>query len=69
MGERRAHDLLDDLIRPRQQRRWDREAEGLGGLEVDHQLELRGLLNREIRRLGTLQDLVDVGRSASEEIG
>ena len=27
---------LYDLIRPRQHRRRDREAEGLGGLEVDH---------------------------------
>src|SRR5882724_2526296 len=33
--------LLNDLIRPPQQRRRDREAEGLGGLEVDDQLELQ----------------------------
>jgi hypothetical protein len=31
--------LLDHLIRPLEERGWDREAEGLGGLEVDHQLE------------------------------
>ena len=36
--------LLDHLIRPLQQRLGDRQAEGLGGLEVDDQLELRGLL-------------------------
>src|SRR5512132_408791 len=30
------------LIRPQQQRLRDREAEGLGGLEIDHQLELGG---------------------------
>src|SRR6266478_699523 len=30
--------LLDHLIRPLQERRRDREAEGLGGLEVDHEL-------------------------------
>ena len=41
---------LDHLIRPQQQRRRDRQAEGLGGLEVDDQLELRGLLDREARR-------------------
>jgi hypothetical protein len=39
---RRAAELLlfaslDHLIRPRQQRGWDGEAEGLGGLEVDDQ--------------------------------
>src|SRR5437879_3292730 len=35
----------------------DRETERLGGLQVDHELELRGLLDREISRLGTFQDL------------
>ena len=39
---------LDHLIRPLQERRRDREAEGLGGLEVDHELELRRLLHRQI---------------------
>src|SRR5882762_5940878 len=39
--------LLDDLIRPKQERGRDSQAEGLGGLEVDDQLELRGLLNGE----------------------
>jgi hypothetical protein len=40
-----AAELLDDLIRPLQERRRDRQPQGLGGLEVDDQLELRGLLN------------------------
>jgi hypothetical protein len=35
---------LNHLIGPRQHRWWDREAEGPGGLEVDDQLECRGLL-------------------------
>jgi hypothetical protein len=33
--------LFDHLIRPLQQRRRDRQAEGLGGLEVDDEFELR----------------------------
>jgi hypothetical protein len=37
--------LLYDFVRPQQYRLRDREAEGLGGLEVDDQLELRGLLD------------------------
>jgi hypothetical protein len=37
--------LLDDLIRPQQQRRRDREAEGLGGLEVDDEFEFGRLLD------------------------
>jgi hypothetical protein len=38
--------LLDHLIRPLQQRLWDRQPEGLGSLEVDHQLELCRLFDR-----------------------
>ena len=33
---------IDHLIRPQQHRLRDRQAESLGGLEVDHQLELGG---------------------------
>jgi hypothetical protein len=40
-----------DLIRPRQQGRRDREAEGLGGLEVDHEFEARRLFDRQAGRL------------------
>jgi len=46
----------------------DRQAEGLGGLEVNQQLEVRWLLNGQIRRLGALQDLVHIGGRASMEI-
>src|SRR3989442_9124886 len=60
--------LLDHLIRPQQQRRRDREAERLGGLHVDDQLEFRRLLDGEIGGLGALQDLVDVHSSAGGDI-
>ena len=42
---------MDDLIRPREHRRRDREAEGLRGLQVDHELELRRLLDGEVARV------------------
>ena len=51
---------LDYLIRPLQERRWNREAEGLGRLEVDDELEFLGLLDREVARLGALEDFVDI---------
>src|SRR5262249_37976630 len=54
--------LFNDLIRPQQQRRRAGEAEPLGGLAVDDQLELAGLLDREIGRPGTTKDLIDVDR-------
>src|SRR5262249_204796 len=67
VGARRAHGLLNDLIRP-QQRRRDREAERFGGLEVDDELELCGLFDGQIGWLGALENLVDVRRSAPKEI-
>ena len=57
---------LDHLIRPLQEPRGDREAEGLGGLEVDHELPLRRLFDREIGRLGAFQDFVDDGGGSAE---
>src|ERR1700726_2172893 len=39
---------LPHLIRPLQERLWDRQAEGLSGLEVDDQLEVRRSLDGEI---------------------
>jgi hypothetical protein len=44
-GDSHWRSLLHDHIRPRQHRLRDREAEGLRGLEVDHQLELGRLLD------------------------
>jgi hypothetical protein len=52
--------LLDHLVGAQQQRRRDREAERLGGFEIDDELELGRLLDGEIRRSRTLEDLVDV---------
>src|SRR6267142_5391789 len=59
---------LDHLIRPPQQRRRDCQPERLGGLEVDHQLELRGLLDGQVAGLGTLENLAYVGRGAPPHI-
>src|SRR5207249_4630897 len=52
------HALVDDLVRPPQYRLRDRQAERLGCLEVDGQLELRGLLDGEIGGLGAFENLV-----------
>jgi hypothetical protein len=49
--------LLNHLIGLGHQNRRDCQADCLRGLQVDRQLELCGLLHRQIRRLCTLQDL------------
>ena len=47
---------LDDLVGTGEDRRRDRQAKRLGGLEVCDQLEGRRLLNRQIGRLLPLQN-------------
>src|SRR5262250_2237185 len=64
-----ASPLLNHLIRPPEQRRRNRQAEGLGGLEVDDQFELGGLFNRKIGGLRSPEDLVDVDGGAADEVG
>src|SRR4029453_14322742 len=60
-GARGARWLSSDyLIHPEQERRGDGKAERLGSLEVDDQLELPGLLHRQIGRLRALEDLVHI---------
>ena len=56
--------LLDHVIRAPKERRRHGEPNRLGGFEVDHQLELGGLLHGQVGGLGAFQDLVDIGRSA-----
>ena len=43
-----------------------RQAEGLGGLEVYHQIEFRRLLDREIAGLRAFEDLIDKERQVLE---
>ena len=53
----RADPSLDHLVRPRQQRRRDRQAEGLGRLEVDQQIELGRLRDGKVAGLAPLRIL------------
>jgi hypothetical protein len=52
--------LFDHLVGASEQQRRHVEAERLRRLEVDHQLELGWLLNRQIARLDSLEELPDV---------
>src|SRR6266567_3783889 len=51
--------LLDHFVRPPQQRRRDRQAERLGGLQINDELERRHLLDRYLADLRPPQNLVD----------
>ena len=63
------HALLDDLVRPQQQRLRDVEPERLRGLQIDDEVELCRLLHGQVCRLGALQDSVNVDCSTSFHLG
>src|SRR6516225_8314432 len=49
--------LFDHLVGARQHRAWNGDSERLRGLEVDHEVKLRRLLDREFGGLAPLQYL------------
>jgi hypothetical protein len=63
------HALVDHLVRSRQDRLRNGKAERLRGLHIDHKLELRGLLDGEVGRLSTFEDLIHVGGNPPVEVG
>src|SRR5262249_3272856 len=58
---------LEHLVRQEQECRGERDPEGLGGLEVEDQLELRGLLHGQINGRSAFEDFVHVRGSTSME--
>src|SRR5439155_25624151 len=50
--------LLDHLVRTQPQRRRNRQPERRGSFQIDHELELRRLLDWEVSGLRALEDLV-----------
>src|SRR5438876_11313237 len=61
-----APNSLDHFIRPPEQRDREGEAERLGGLHVDDQLDARGLLHWQVGRLFALEDAAGVGADQAE---
>jgi class 3 adenylate cyclase/CheY-like chemotaxis protein len=60
---------FNHLVRPCEQHRRYIESQCVGSLQIDHQFELGRRLQGKIARIGALQDPVDVGCGAAEDIG
>ena len=56
--------LFDHLVGAAEQRERKREAERLGGIEVDDQLDFGGLLDRQVGRLLALENAAGVDAGA-----
>src|SRR5262245_16089406 len=59
---------IDQPICPGEHLRRNRQADLLGRLDIDYELELRRLLYRQVGGLGSLQDSVDVVSGAPKLI-
>ena len=66
VARHRASGSFDHLVGGSEQCRGHVKTKRLCGLEVDHKLELVGLLHREIGRLSASKDAIDVLSSLSE---
>jgi hypothetical protein len=58
--------LFDHLICTQQKRFRDRQTQRFGGGQIDHEIKLGWLLERQVGRLSTTQDLVDILGGAPE---
>jgi hypothetical protein len=61
--------LLDHVVGPHQQRGRNFEAERLGGLEVDDELEFGRLLDRQVGRRGSGEHLGKLARPLPKDFG
>jgi hypothetical protein len=61
--------LLNHLVGAVVELHWHVLAERLGGLEIDHQLELDWGLDGKFARLRALEDAIGIGRRAPKIIG
>jgi hypothetical protein len=60
--------LFDHLIGAAEQHRWHFEAKRFRSLEIDDQFEFGRLIKRDISRIGTSKNLIDVVGEAAIDV-
>src|SRR5665213_3005629 len=60
--------LFDHLVRRGEERRGDGDAERLRSLQIDHQLELGWVLDRQVGGVRALQAAVDIGCRTTKQV-
>src|ERR1700716_3990560 len=65
---RKSAALFDHVVGAGEQCRWHNDAKRLCGLQIDHQFELGRLLDRQVGRLRTLENLVDEDGGPTKKI-
>src|SRR5262245_40523279 len=65
----RQHASLNHTVCSPQQRRRNRQSDRLRRLQIDDQIELGGLLDGQVARIGALQDLVHIRGRPSPPVG
>src|SRR5262249_43611250 len=68
-GHRLSRVSLDHLVGAREQRRWHVDAEDLSSRQIDDEIELGRLLDRDVGRLRTPQNPVDVVCGSPKQVG
>ena len=63
-----GHPLFDHLVGEGEQRRRNRQAERLGDLQIDDEIEFNRLLDRQIGRLRSAQNPVTSFRPSSKPL-
>ena len=60
--------LFDDLVGAGEDQGRDRQADAVGGFQIDNEFEFRGLINRDVAWFGSAEHLAQLIRKLSARV-